>query len=83
MLREPGVVPNAGPFSIQRLEVSRFGSWPLWVLNGCVGGRETEIGRDERVDPTALGHLGRAQNVFLLPAGAVLGLASPRTRDSR
>jgi hypothetical protein len=26
---------NAGAFSIQRLEGSRFGTVVLWVLNGC------------------------------------------------
>ena len=83
MLRGQGVTPNAGPFSIERLEVSRFGSWPLWALNGCAGGSETEIDRDESADAAALEPLGRSQSAFLLPVGAGLGLASSRARDSR
>jgi len=41
-----GVMLSAGPFSIQRLEVSRSGSLPLWVLNRFVGGCKREIVRD-------------------------------------
>jgi hypothetical protein len=39
-------MPDAGPFSIERLEVSRFGSLALCVLNCCLDGCEREIGRD-------------------------------------
>ena len=71
--------PNAGAFSIERLEVSRFGSPPLCVLNRCEGGYAREIDADESADAVAL-RLGLSPRTPIpLTAGTVLGLASPRT----
>jgi len=47
-------MPNAGAFSIERLEVSRFGKRLLCVLNRCPGGCEREIDGDKSADAAAL-----------------------------
>ena len=78
-----GAMPNVGPFSIERLEVRRYGSLPLCVLNRCSGGCEREIDRDERVNAAALRPCSRSWEAVAVRAGTVLGLASPRVRDSR
>jgi hypothetical protein len=53
MRRGQGMMPNAGPFSIERLEVSRFGSLSLCVLNRRVDACEREIDREESVNAAA------------------------------
>jgi len=59
---------NAGEFSIERLEVSRFGATVLWVLNCIVGGGR---GRGSR------GRMDRREGKRQLENAAMLAGAIP------
>ena len=74
---------QAGAFSIERLEVSRFGNPPLWVLNLCAGVCEREIDNDESAHTAALGVRISGRMAMPLRASRALALAPPQWTDSR
>jgi len=74
---------QAGAFSIERLEVSRFGSPPLCVLNLCAGVCEREMDNDQSAYTAGLGVKIGGRISIPLRASRALALVPPQLTNSR